>query len=163
MMYEQHSGLVSEVIGFIRSGPLLRPTSSNLESWHIIRELEDAKGHAWHTPIGQQGYLWTDLRERQMAEVKRVAYNSPDYKEMNEVLIQDMRIITMFARRRLDQQHADLVDDVVSDLFNCAFNRAVNGATGFFEQLFTAYRAGGWPCGWSGDFPNGHLAVYFPG
>lgn len=44
---------------------------------------------------------------------------------------------------------------VTSNLSMCAENRAYNGLTeNFWEQLFSVYRAGYWPCGWSGRWPQ---------
>jgi hypothetical protein len=31
-----------------------------------------------------------------------------------------------------------------------------------FNSIYKAYSAGAWPCGWSGNYPEGHLIVYWP-
>jgi hypothetical protein len=130
--------------------------------WDVVRDLDEAKTYAWDTPTGDEEFLWTDLREYQMAEIRGATYGQPSFSAIKESLSGNLKIFTMLVRQRLDDCHRELLDDVVGDLYNCAFNRAVNGANGFFEQLFDAYRAGGWPCSWAGEISSGRLIVYFP-
>ncbi len=48
-----------------------------------------------------------------------------------------------------------LANNMVTDLWYCAENRAFNGLTdNFWERLFRLYKLGVWPCGWRGVFPN---------
>ena len=162
MSFGEHTGLVEEVIAFAKGDGLLGRGDPAAGSWEVIRSLDEAKRLAWETPIGDQEFLWTDLREQQMAEVRGATYGKSGFSAVKDALSGNLRTLTQLVERRLDEQHEDLVDDVVGDLNNCAFNRAANGANGFYEQLFAAYRAGGWPCGWAGTFPSGRLVVYFP-
>jgi hypothetical protein len=75
-----------------------------------------------------------------------------------------LQTFTFSIKRKLNASHGNLLDDVVGDLYNSAFNRCVRGRnkSSFFEKLLAVYRAGGWPCGWDGDYPSGRLAVYLP-
>lgn len=66
-------------------------------------------------------------------------------------------------RNHLPDSYSDFFENVVVDLRNCAINRAINGQVqNFYEQIFNIYKAGGFPCGWNGDYPdNGEIIVYF--
>jgi hypothetical protein len=68
-----------------------------------------------------------------------------------------------YLKRRLKRQYWEVIDDILFDMRACADNRAVFGKTdNFYEEVFQIYRAGGWPCGWVGRFPDGVFAVYVP-
>jgi hypothetical protein len=162
MSYGKNTELVEEIIAFAKGHGLLNGVVPESPQWSVIRDLAEAKRSAWESPIGDDQLLWSDLRERQMAEIRAATYAQPDFSAIRDALSGNLKTLTVLLRRKLDDHHQDLLDDIIGDLNNCAFNRAVNGANGFFEQLFDAYRAGGWPCGWTGNFPVGRLVVYFP-
>lgn len=48
------------------------------------------------------------------------------------------------------------------DLRNCAYNRAINGKSeNFYEYIFKIYLAGGFPCGWKGDYPDSGVIIAY--
>jgi hypothetical protein len=55
-----------------------------------------------------------------------------------------------------------LANNMVSELWFCAENRAFNGLTdNFWERMFQLYQQGMWPCGWYGVFPSpGKFVAY---
>lgn len=159
MKYGINTLLVEEVIDFAKGNNLLQNQNTNAD-WHVVHDLNEAKRFAWEAMVGPDEYLWTDLRERRMADVRGRSYELEGFTETKETLMGTLKQFTMLVRRKLDDEHSELLDDIVGDLHSCAFTRAVDGASGFFEKLFTAYRAGGWPCGWLGDYPSGQLVVY---
>ena len=57
-----------------------------------------------------------------------------------------------------------IVHEVASDLVEICKNRAFNGMTdNFWEQLFSMYSAGYWPCCWLGSWPTeGNFLVWNP-
>ena len=156
------TGLAEEVMAFPEGNKLLRSSDNVSLSWHVIHDFEQAKRLAWNTPIGGEEMLWTDIRESVMADVRGATYGNPSLYEMKQSLADRLKYLGVLVRQRLDDRHQELLNDIVGDLFCCALNRSVKGANGFFEQLFNAYQAGGWPCGWDGTFPHGRLIVYFP-
>ncbi|MED0681268.1 hypothetical protein [Aneurinibacillus thermoaerophilus] len=160
MKYGPNTALVEEVINFVKSGNLLVPTNKDgaLKNVHIIIDFERAKALAW-----DEEYGWTDRRENEMSKVMEGYYETEDLKEYKEELDKLLDTFVMYLRRRLKGMYSEIFDDVVADLYNCAFNRAVNGNDyNFFEQLFEVYRKGGWPCGWQDNHPQGKLTAYFP-
>lgn len=66
-------------------------------------------------------------------------------------------------RNQITDSYRDFFEDVVVDLRNCALNRAINGQNqNFYEQIFNIYKAGGFPCGWKGEYPEtGEIIAYF--
>lgn len=53
------------------------------------------------------------------------------------------------------------IDLVIDDLSTIVCARASLGRSEIFhERLYRAYRAGGYPCGWSGAFPAGNIVVF---
>jgi hypothetical protein len=161
MKYGENTALVEEVIDFARGSGLFQNSDADADAnWHVIHDLDDAMRFAREAVIGPDEYLWTDLRELEMADVWGRSYELEGFAEAEDALTETLELLTMAVRRRLDAEHGELLDDIVGDLYCCAFNRAVIGASGFFERLFKAYRAGGWPCGWLGEYPAGQLVVY---
>lgn len=58
---------------------------------------------------------------------------------------------------------AEVLDDVYGDLINCIRTRAIVGKKNhLYEKIFEVYLSGGWHCGWSGNYPNVALKVYYP-
>lgn len=55
-----------------------------------------------------------------------------------------------------------LANNMVSELWYCAQNRAANGLTNnFWERMFQLYKQGVWACGWQGFFPRpGKFVAY---
>lgn len=162
MKYGEHTKLVEEVLEFARSGNLLQGGEYYADHWHVIHALDKARHFAWQATVGVEEYLWPDVRELQMSRVKGASYGLVDFTDVRDALGENLKLLTILVGRRLDEAHDELLDDVVADLNNCAFSRAVCGYDGFFEELFAAYTAGGWPCGWRGEFSRGQLVVYVP-
>jgi NTP pyrophosphatase (non-canonical NTP hydrolase) len=164
MTYGPNSDLVEEVLEFARRGIFLRPLVADAPvDCALVTSLEDAKALAWQKVYGKDEYLWTDVREKKMSEIKARARAIPEFTTIRSKLLEMLKEIAHHVRRTLDQRHRELLDDIVGDLFNCAYARAViGGADEFWEQLFSTYRIGGWPCGWEGEYPSGRLVAYFP-
>ena len=61
-------------------------------------------------------------------------------------------------------KHLEALDleNSVYDFFECIRTRAIVGKKNhLYEKIFEVYLSGGWPCGWSGNYPNGALKVYY--
>lgn len=165
MQYGPNTDVVQEVIEYVRTGPLFAPQehSDFGSSCSLLRDFEEAKALAWNIPFRDIKWTWTDIRENEMAEVRGVRYQIDGFDEYRDSLRDLLQVFTRYVKRRLQHKYSAVLDDVVADLYNCAFTRAVYGVReDFFERLFVVYRAGGWPCGWDGEYPDGRLVVYIP-
>ena len=162
MIYGKYTDLVNEVIEFAKVGQIFVPTATETAGITVVRNFEQALKMAKQQTYGDAEYLWTDIREMEMSRVKAVGYTIAEFAQSKEKLAENIKLFTMFIRRRLDEQHRDLLDDVVADLYNCAVARAIQGnSPGFFETLLDVYKTGGWPCGWDGNYPQGRIAGCF--
>jgi hypothetical protein len=114
---------------------------------------------------------WHDLTENLVAELiwTEEFYDNPEKRVIDKLLSKEF--IYSSLEREL-KQHLEkilpaveaqggwescadhLANNMASDLWHCAENRAYNGMTeNFWEQLFGLYKQGVWPCGWLGVFP----------
>lgn len=158
-----NSEAVEEVLDLVKAGRVLVPVAV-LGPVRRESSLERAKHLAWEEAYGAEGYTWTDIREREMAAVKKDAYETDGIDGIRDALSKQEKSLLLLLKRRLEDARADLLDDVFADLSNCALKRALHGRQpGFFEDLFEVYQSGGWPCGWEGDYPKGgSLVAYYP-
>ncbi|WP_145049135.1 hypothetical protein [Lignipirellula cremea] len=166
MKFGPYSEEVEQVVDFAKGSDLFAatPNPSAFGDALIVRDFAQAKSLAWEHVYGNDELLWSDIREREMSEVRAIAHTIADFSAYRDNLFPLLQKLTLCIKRKLDGNKTELLDDIAGDLYNCAFNRCVRGSGGscFFESIFVVYRAGGWPCGWDGDYPHGRLAVFLP-
>jgi hypothetical protein len=161
MSYGPNTALVLEVLDFAERGPLLRPSKPiDGERFFVVDDFEEACAYAYERPISdaEDAPDWTTLRE-QAASAILGASDALMRDALDGLLNQFHPAVS----QRVPRQYAETVDDVLGDLINVASSRAVFSAGDrLFDKVWEAYRAGGWPCGWIGDYPEGRLVVYQP-
>nr|WP_319396627.1 hypothetical protein [uncultured Desulfobacter sp.] len=163
MKYGTHTKLVEEIVDFVKTGKILFLSSNTINHAYIIDSLQQAKFYAWDKTYGKDEYSWSDIREKEMSKVKKIAYEMESFEDIRVNLSKLLKLFTIYIRKKLDEHYNDLLDDIIGDLYNCAFNRAVNGKIdNFYEKIYEAYFSGGWVCGWHGEYPKGELSVFFP-
>jgi hypothetical protein len=164
MTFSAFDRFVAEVISVATGRELLSGRPPESHSWFVVQSLTEAVRFAKDIEIGENEWLWRDLRAHQMrsvyAECQKFDLN--EFNRFVDVLHDILNKVARSLGKRNDRLPEIVVNDATSDLFCCALNRAVNQKQGFFEDLFSAYSAGGWPCGWKGAFPQGQICVYFP-
>lgn len=159
MSYGPHSALVEEILSFAASGPLLRPPAPIAGDVHVVHAFDEAREYAYRRYLtdADDALNWTDLREREAGEIH--AESGSLGSALNGL---HERLFAALSTR-LPEAYADLLDDVIGDLANAAAGRAVFGAGDrLFDRVWDAYKQGGWPCGWEGDYPAGRLVVHQP-
>lgn len=162
---ESPIAFVQEILDFAKHGPLLRPASPIEDRrFRVVQDFADAQEYAYHRTItdDEDAANWLDLREDQASQVLGPTYSNP---ALAAVLNQGTELLQPLAATlaRLPTPYLEIVNDVEGDLRNCALSRAVLGPDAhFFDLLWDAYRQGGWPCGWEGEYPEGDLIVYEP-
>jgi hypothetical protein len=163
MNYGVFSKEVEEVVQFVKTGQLFKPSNKLPEGVAAIYSFEDAMDSAWNKTYGKAEYLWTDIREQEMRPIEKTLYEIPDRDVISDNLTACIETFYQHIRRQLPNDMMKILDDVLADLDNCAQARAAFGtASKFFETQFKIYRAGGWPCGWQGDYPEGKMLAYLP-
>jgi len=162
-MYGNYSALVEEVLEFAEKGSLLLSSSLGEEMHNciVIHDLDLAKKFAWSQTPASSSFSWVELREREMGKVLKARYTLPDFNAIDAALGGLIDSLGTILSKRLRGDYRELIDDVLGDLHNCAYQRAVFGyKDSLFEAVFSIYKLGGWPCGWQGEFPEGKLIVF---
>jgi hypothetical protein len=165
MKYGENSSLVEEVLSEVGNMQLFKAREELLEGIIAINDFEKAQYFAYEydefEKNGEKQYTWSDIRELEMSDVYSLAYKRTDYKSFTDNLYGVNELIEKSLY--IDPEYEIVWDDVYSDLINCAKTRAIQGKDNkFFEKIFEVYKAGGWPCGWEGNYAMGKLIAYFP-
>ncbi len=128
----------------------------------IISNFEEAQELAWTQDTSLVDTLWEFVKSSEDSEILGEIYE----KKLQE---EDHNIKRLFDSMDnynecfFPSKFIEIFEEVQGDLYMCAINRLVNGNKfNFYEKVFNAYRAGGWPCGWKGNYPDGDLIVYIP-
>lgn len=156
--FGKNSTLVVEVLDFLDEKHLLKP-SEGMSYGHSVNDLNIAQQAAWEDVYGDDELTWSDIRSDKMGEIWEVIYSDKDYKEIDLKLSCLMNDLDSSIRKQLPKQYAELLDDIVSDFKGCLYSRAIFGKDiDFFEDVFSSYLNGGWPCGYS----NSRILVFIP-
>ncbi|KAB7673112.1 hypothetical protein [Bacillus sp. B1-b2] len=158
MNYGVFNNLVEDVIQFSKN--FQSQHSNNISNKiNIINDIKKAEHLAYDEIFGEDEYNWKDIRELEMSEVWGIYYTMSEnekpkgLEELLEVIADNVR--------KSSFEYSIFYNDVVADLTNCAINRAINGKnSSFFEELFEIYQLGAFPCGWSGDYPEGKIIAF---
>lgn len=180
----ERTASVEEVVTLARSGRILQGLLGALQdemlvvrsvrraaAYALLGEIPGTDPDAEYDAEEDEGALsWFDIRSLEASQIRKLAYEYPDYREMRTPFKRQLsEDIDRPIHKRLpmsygpDPDHLiDFRDEVSSDLVHCAEARALTDGTGlpFWERLFEVYKAGGFPCGWYGKYPDGTLIVY---
>src|SRR5439155_26752832 len=118
---------------------------------------------AFETTYGANELTWADIRSEQMASVWKAVYGTPQYQELDQHLLSIVATVEKGIKKNLGTTaFREILDDVSSDFRGCLYSRAFQGAGAFFESVFQVYKAGCWPCGWKGMYPEGEIVAFMP-
>ena len=140
------NGSVDEITEFVRRGDLFADAPVLEPRWRPVTS---------RSQVAKQSEAWVDLRELMASPVLGRAMTSTEKAEFWKLA--DEYEETLLRRYRRSKPW--LVDDASGDLINVARARLTGEPSPFFEELYEAYRAGGVPCGWDGEYPAGALMV----
>ena len=74
-----------------------------------------------------------------MADVRGRSYETEAFADAKEALTGTLKMFTMLVCRKLDDEHSELLDDIVGDLHSCAFSRAMWMGLTFFSTSFSPH------------------------
>jgi len=159
--YGIYGEFVEEVIQFANLMQNIQKTEIP-QNIVIINQYAEVKRLVFNEVFGEDEYTWSDIKQLEMGKVKGQLYKL-DSAHKPDGLEEVTALIAGGLRNQIIESYSDFFESVVVDLRNCAINRAINGDTdNFYERIFDIYRAGGFPCGWAGDYPGkGNLMAYF--
>lgn len=159
-----HEPEVAEVVRFAESGPLL---SGGLRAGiELLTNFEQAVSTAIAQPDSNSPWLdWTDLREQMASELNLVKYELPEHERVQKsALLSELAssLSTIVRRRLRDRGFERAHNEVSTDLWKIATSRALQGRQHqFWEELFSLYLVGLWPCGWVGKkYPHGRFIAF---
>jgi hypothetical protein len=163
MKYGINANLVEEVIEFANS--MQNSLKTKIPEDHIIiNNISEAKKLSVIGVFGEDEYTWSDIRQLEMGEVRGKIYKLDD-SQKPEGLDEITERISGGLRNHIPDWLSPFFENVTVDLRNCAINRSINGKeANFYEQIYSIYKAGGFPCGWSGNYPeDGTIIAYYEG
>lgn len=169
MIYGPNTKYVQEVIDFLKAGRLLRdphpPTSTTITTIRSLAEREPYRQSPADTP-DEMAWNWSDIKQAAGTDstVIEAEVWSQLGDEMCNALGRKWDEMYDVVKQQLEgtlEEHD--IQEILGDHEWIAMYRAAFGPTNaFFEQMFTMYRLGGYPCGWDGPYPLGRMVVYFP-
>jgi hypothetical protein len=165
MRFGPHTPLIEEIIDYARNGELfVGPYRGDSSSVQIEHDFAKAQELAWTQDPESDYAIWADLNALVMSKVRGHRNKIIDFEAMSKELSKLGDELGLIFKKRLSRGPYDaIVDQVASDFYHCAYKRAVFGIEShFFETLYECYCAGGWPCGWKGEYPAGTLVIYLP-
>jgi hypothetical protein len=165
-MLKNNMELIEEVVDSINNMKLYSKKCFELEDIIEINDFEEAQFYAFenleYEIESEQGYSWIDLRELVMSKVHGDGYKIQNYREFNKIIVDKFKPMIR-ERVKIMNEYSDTINDVCADLGNCIQCRGVYGKNdSLFEKMYSAYKSGGWPCGWNGNYPEGKLIVFYP-
>jgi hypothetical protein len=171
MNIQRNLALAGEVLEFVTKGGLLSFSGElDGEKVMIVSSLEDALQYAKSQDLPEDVSIWADLRSFQFSDYQDVTSALPpsEYSALHKELdVLEDRIVqaawdSLVTREDLDESDL-LAEDIGPDLAHVAAARFLGGKelSPFLEELFSLYRAGGWPCGYKGEYPRGKFIVYW--
>jgi len=168
MKYGKNSDKVQEVIDLVCSGQILSVTPAVTDTSLVIendfnRAVYKSRTQDIEEDEDEDKLTWKDVRSAELRKVYAKMYKLSDFGAVEKELTELPTAFFKCLRRKLPKQYDEIMDEIIGDLYACAFARAVDEAgSPFFERLLNIYQSGGWPCGWEGQYPEGTLVVYAP-
>jgi len=152
---------IDEVLEFLDAGSLFVQKQFECNEFVVITELSAAETYAFSQDEDDVDIVWADLISHQRSEINKTLYKLPDYKTFSANL--DKIQLYRYVSRSKNKFVTEYSDYIEGDFEGVLRARALVGKQNkFFEQQLLAYQMGGWPCGWSGNYPDGKMIVYLP-
>ena len=131
------------------------------EKYSVINDFEIAKSMAWENTSGVDELTWPDIKEDKMAQVWEAYYGMENYLIYEDVLHSEFNKMCKLLGKNISGKFREVIDEILADFQGCFYSRFVFGrANQFFEDLLEVYKYKGWPCGWSGQYPEGRIVVF---
>ncbi len=124
---------------------------SDEEGWSGLRE-----NLTTHYIKTESWYDWSADHEQELRKCKSLAvqWTADDPMHLHKHLRAVLPVGPTGPDGSEGYYQAYMVNEIASDLMQCAINRAFNGLTdNFWERLLGVYQQGLWPCCWLGRWP----------
>ena len=161
--FGKNTHLVIAVLDFITSREFFRGVKKSNGYVNVLTDFKIAAEYAYYKVYGSIEYTWTDIRSYESSKIWSKIYDHQDSIDVQNKLSSLLGEISEKVQKKLTPPYNELLDDVTDDLSMCIKSRAIQGISNkFYENIFKAYKSGGWPCGWKGDWPDGELVIFYP-
>ncbi|MGH0828028.1 cytoplasmic protein [Bacillus wiedmannii] len=126
----------------------------------MIHDFDKVQELAWSQDLDVTQIVWDDMKSDESAKLLEGTYN-PNMESKKDMLYEVFSDNYNYNQEFISIDHINILEEVERDLEMCALNRLVNGKVdNFYEKVFKAYKMGGWPCGWKGEYMKGKMIVY---
>lgn len=104
---------------------------------------------------------WDIVRSSQIINMEE-RYSGDPYELIMEIFKYVSRKLknSNIKDKALDERIPYLIDSINDDFCKIIFNEYCSINNQFFNNLLQVYLAGGWPCGWEGQYPKGKLVIF---
>ncbi|WP_417375728.1 hypothetical protein [Gimesia maris] len=180
-----HNDAVQEVITFAQSGKLLsipfdqqlaESSGYQIKQIHTFEEIDLYRKSLNDCMDGYEPYIkradWNELLRDDIGKKMNYGDTTGEFKaieklgrsltsQFDQLWDQFFILVNDQLKEILIKDEADIIAD---NLYMICKLRALFGKDKSFrhETLFPIFQAGGYPCGWSGAFPRGQVAVFVP-
>ena len=180
-----HNEAVQEVIAFVQSGRLLatpfdeqlaEKSGYKIKQIHTFAEIDRYRKSMNDRVDDYEPYIkradWDDLLHNDIGKLMNYGDTTGEFKaieklersltsQFDQLWNQFFILVNGQLKGILIKAEADSIADALYLICKC---RALLGRSNscLHENLFPIYQAGGYPCGWSGAFPRGEIAVFVP-
>ena len=162
MKFSENTPLVEEVMDFIRKSKMFNKTTFHVDNLEVINDFNEAQNLAWSQDSSEVDTVWEYVKSQEAESIVERVYDLELVTQQDD-LYDYFSDHDNYSNDFIPFDYIDINEEVEGDLTMCALNRLVNGKTdNFYEKIFEVYKAGGWPCGWKGTYPNGEVIVYVP-
>jgi hypothetical protein len=167
--FDKHSVAVNEVLEWLRRDGVLAHEFDTqallVVRCHVIDDLQNIerfRDPEWDDAQIQGDVMWSDVKRTDDEYFQSQFSHAAEFKDAG------LPRFEVEVRNTYDQIQSGLssflpeveVNTVYDDLEYIMLARAVMDVTDlFWEKMFQVYRAGGYPCGWKGAYPEGQLVV----
>lgn len=142
-----HSPTVAELREFVTSGHIYGGVAPEDDRWRVVGE----------PVVGDRD--WGDLRSYQ-ARIFHEQSPDPDKTSAFRTLLDDLDAVLHTRLRRSPIEW--MLPEIAGDLYLMVRGAVFEIQVPLFNEMFEVYRAGGFPCGWDGHYPDGRLVAPFP-
>lgn len=171
VQYGPHHEDVQDVLDFLDQRALLRrPDVFRHATVKLIGTLDHMEDY-WNLPEGVDpdsgALVWVDIKRRAGTGDPSIVLKVIDV--LGPEVLQNLRdlwrsrirpVVTEQLSGIVSGHHPEIIANDLEMIvdFRAAFGQNIP----FIERLLSLYKAGGYPCGWDGLFPNGRIVVYHP-
>lgn len=159
---------VCEVINWLNSSKLFHPNGRPLDECIQINQMIMVRGFGCVIPreydFVEEALVWKDIVAQEHGEFLGKPYGDV---AVNEAITKLLQAVLGPVQQQLPIIFSDYylgmdikIQDEIVAICHSRYLYGIRPGS-FFDNVFEAYRTGGFPCGWDGIYPHGRMIVYY--